>query len=265
MAEHWIKIEKTTPDKPEIFEMADILDVDPDEILGKLIRVWGWMDSQFDEMSASCPEKNGQMSAFRPLDRVAGIKGFADAMKKVGWLEDGRIPNFDRHLGESAKKRAKDAERKKMSRINADKRPQSVTKKVGPEEEEEEDKKKNKTLTSGNKFSDRDMACAENILERVKLVAPSTRPPPLKKWADTIRLMREQDKLTHEKIWAVFAWANQDEFWKSNILSPDKLRKQFAQLDAKMNSVATNQTRQQKIQQESFDAIDNWEPTDAIQ
>jgi hypothetical protein len=265
MAEHWIKIEKTTPDKPEIFEMADILDVDPDEILGKLIRVWAWMDSQFDEMSANCPEKNGQMSVFRPLDRVAGVKGFADAMKKVGWLEDGCIPNFDRHLGESAKKRAKDAERKKMSRINADKRPQSVTKKVGPEEEEEEDKKRTKRLMSENKFSDRDTACAENIYQRVLVVAPHTKKPNFEKWADTIRLMREQDKISHEQIWRVFDFANRDDFWRTNILGPDKLRKQFAQLDAKMNSVPTSQTRQQQIQEKSFDAIDAWEPNHEIQ
>ena len=45
MADFWIKIEKSTPDKPEIFEMAEILGVDPDAILGKLIRVWAWMDS----------------------------------------------------------------------------------------------------------------------------------------------------------------------------------------------------------------------------
>jgi len=133
------------------------------------------------------------------------------------------------------------------------------------EQEQEPYKHKDKNLSSKNKFSDRDLACAENIYQRVLVVAPLTPEPNFKKWADTIRLMREQDKLTHEKIWAVFTWANQDNFWRTNIRGPDKLRKQFAQLDAKMNSVPTSQTRQQQIQEKSFDAIDAWEPDDAIQ
>jgi len=127
------------------------------------------------------------------------------------------------------------------------------------EQEQEPYKHKDKNLSSKNKFSDRDMACAEMIFERIKIVAPHSEPCDLKKWANTIRLMREQDKLTHEQIWKVFDWANRDEFWKTNILSPAKLRKQFGQLDAKMQT-QPRQTRQQEIRQKSFDAIDDWEP-----
>ena len=121
MADFWIKIEKSTPDKPEIFEMAEILSIDPDAVMGKLIRVWGWMDSNSD---------NGHIKSVTNvlIDRVTMSQGFADAMKSVGWLEDGMIPNFDRHLGESAKKRAKDAERKRKSRTPSEECPQkSVT------------------------------------------------------------------------------------------------------------------------------------------
>jgi hypothetical protein len=32
----------------------------------------------------------------------------------------------------------------------------------------------------------------------------------------------------------VFGWANQDGFWKSNILSPAKLREKFSQLKIQM-------------------------------
>jgi hypothetical protein len=246
--------------------MAEHLELDPDEILGKLVRIWAWMDSHFDEMSASCHKLSVTLVQ---IDRVAGVKNFGQAMLDVGWMSSEGIPNFDRHLGESSKKRAKDAERKRLSRISSKASPKSGHKnsgqKVGPEEEEEEDKKRTKRLMSENKFSDRDMACAENIYQRVLDVAPHTKKPNFEKWADTIRLMREQDKISHEQIWRVFDFANRDEFWRTNILGPDKLRKQFGQLDAKMNSVPTNQTRQQKIQEKSFDAIDNWEPTDAIQ
>jgi len=121
MADFWIKLEKNTPDKPEIFEMAEILSIDPDAVLGKLIRVWCWVDSN---------SADGHIKSVTPvlIDRLTMSQGFADAMTSVGWLEENSIPNFARHLGESAKKRAKDSERKRMSRTTSAECPkESVT------------------------------------------------------------------------------------------------------------------------------------------
>lgn len=46
MASNWIKLEVITPDKPEIFRLAEILNIDPDAALGKVIRFWAWADQQ---------------------------------------------------------------------------------------------------------------------------------------------------------------------------------------------------------------------------
>lgn len=62
---------------------------------------------------------------------------------------------------------------------------------------------------------------------------PKAKAPNLDKWANEIRLMREQDGRTDAEIRAVFTWANQDGFWRSNILSPGKLREKFTTLDLK--------------------------------
>lgn len=109
MADFWVKIEKSTPDKPEIFEIAELLNLDPDAVMGKLVRVWCWLDSN---------SENGHIKSVTPvlINRLTNCDGFADAMRTVGWLDENEIPNFDRHLGENAKKRAKDAERKRKSR-----------------------------------------------------------------------------------------------------------------------------------------------------
>ncbi len=40
MAGDWIKVQHVTPDKPEVWQIADRLDIDPDAVVGKLIRVW---------------------------------------------------------------------------------------------------------------------------------------------------------------------------------------------------------------------------------
>lgn len=46
MASSWIKVEVITPDKPEIFQIAELLNIDPDAVLGKLVRIWAWADQQ---------------------------------------------------------------------------------------------------------------------------------------------------------------------------------------------------------------------------
>ena len=47
------------------------------------------------------------------------------------------------------------------------------------------------------------------------------------KWADSIRLMIERDKRTPQKIRNMIDWCQADNFWKQNILSTAKLRKQY--------------------------------------
>lgn len=82
-------------------------------------------------------------------------------------------------------------------------------------------------------FDANDLNLAKTFLARVKEVSPSIKDKNLEPWANEIRLMREQDQRTLEDIEALFCWANRDQFWRTNILSPAKLRKQWDQLQAK--------------------------------
>ena len=85
-----------------------------------------------------------------------------------------------------------------------------------------------------NKFTERDIGCARWIFSLIQQLQPTRKAPNFNKWADHIRLMRERDKRTYRQIFAVFTWANNDSFWKTNILSPDKLRDKFDDLELKM-------------------------------
>lgn len=100
----------------------------------------------------------------------------------------------------------------------------------------EASKKRN---TSPLRFDDGDFVFATEMFSSVQKVAPKTPKPDLDKWANTIRLMRESDRHTLEEIGAVFKWANADDFWKTNILSADSLRKKFATLHARMVNPVT--------------------------
>lgn len=94
------------------------------------------------------------------------------------------------------------------------------------------------------KYTDDDFKMAEWMWGRVQKLNPTAKAPSLEKWADTIRLMREIDNRTLQDIGAAFDWANKDSFWCSNILSPEKLRKQYDKLKVKANE--TNRPNKQQ-------------------
>lgn len=117
MAGDWLKFEKSTLDKPEVFEIASALDIDPDAVIGKLLRVWDWFD---DQSANGC----APVTVRALLDRYSGVTGFTLAMENVGWIRiDGDImtlPNFGRHNGQTAKVRALSAKRMAKSRNKSD-------------------------------------------------------------------------------------------------------------------------------------------------
>jgi hypothetical protein len=144
MAGDWLKFEIATLDKPEVWAIAQELSVDPDAVIGKLLRVWSWFDQQSTNGNAPSVTK-------ALLDRASGVTGFCNAVIRVGWMiDDGSIlslPNFERHNGKTAKTRAQTNKRVKNHRdidlpdCNAP----SVTKAL-PEKRREE-KKKNSLST----------------------------------------------------------------------------------------------------------------------
>lgn len=70
------------------------------------------------------------------------------------------------------------------------------------------------------------------MYKQIQIVIPSSKIPGWPDWANSIRLMRQQDSLSHKEICEVFQWANRDKFWCSNILSPAKLREKWQTLCA---------------------------------
>ena len=115
MAGDWVKFEHTTPDKPEVWQIAELLGIDGDAVVGKLLRIWVWADQQ-------TTDGNARSVTFALLNRISGVTGFAEAMTAVGWLvKDGaevRFVNFDRHNGKTAKTRALGAKRVEAHRTS---------------------------------------------------------------------------------------------------------------------------------------------------
>jgi hypothetical protein len=142
MAGDWMKIELELPDKPEVHAIAGTLNIDPDAVVGKLLRVWQWFDKH-------TTDGNAFGVTYSLADRISGVVGFGEAMAFVGWLEQQDkflvMPKFDRHTSASAKQRALTAKRvaNHKAKTNADGNDGSVsdvTETALPREEKRRDK-----------------------------------------------------------------------------------------------------------------------------
>lgn len=113
MGMDWIKVEKTTPDKPEIRRMASILGISRFEVFGRCFAVWSYFDDNATDGRVTSVDRS-------VIDDLAGVVGFALAMIQVGWLQERNnallLPNFDRHNGKSAKQRALNTRRQSKLR-----------------------------------------------------------------------------------------------------------------------------------------------------
>lgn len=143
----WIKLESTTPDKPEVLKVARILGIDRDAVLGKLIRLWRWFDANsIDGIVDAVVDAD--------VDAVVSHAGFCAALKVVGWYasdeknERVTLPNFSHHNGETAKKRAEKARRQakwRAGRVGAPVDARAPTTASTREEKRREEKSKKKT------------------------------------------------------------------------------------------------------------------------
>lgn len=93
--------------------------------------------------------------------------------------------------------------------------------------------------------------CALKLQDEILKNKPDFKLPDLQKWADTFRLMNERDSRSWKAIGEVIIYATQDEFWRVNILSADKLRKQFDRLQMQMEK-ESHPPKRKKVQKETL-------------
>ena len=75
---------------------------------------------------------------------------------------------------------------------------------------------------------------SELLFGEIQKRKPDYKKPNLVVWAKDIDSMLRLDNRKPERIKSVIRWCQTDPFWQNNILSAEKLRKQFDQLELKM-------------------------------
>ena len=125
MSKHWLKVEKDTPDKPEIRTAARLCKVTREVAFHAFFKLWSFFDTH--SVNGSLPGL-----ALDDLDEAAGLAGFGRAMEQVGWLKvepaGVTVANWERHNGKSAKARAQTMYRVQVHRAQKRWDPARVTK-----------------------------------------------------------------------------------------------------------------------------------------
>ena len=153
MAGDWVKMRVDLHDDPAVIAVAAALDKTEDEIVGKLLRLWGWADQQTNNGNARSVTRKW-------IDNKVGAAGFAAALEVAGWLvvsSDGiTIPNFERHNGQPGKARALTAKRvgaHRAEKSNAHSVTKTLPEKRRGEERREEKNKRREEKSSADSAS----------------------------------------------------------------------------------------------------------------
>jgi predicted phage replisome organizer len=179
----------------------------------------------------------------KPLNVIKlALKTFKE-LNMIEFDECGRliIANWEKHQNVDALEKIREKTRVRVAKYRESKLLQcnvTVTDDVTPSNalDKDIDKDKEKELSSHKlKFTDEHIKLANYLKELILLNNTDARVPVnINKWANDIRLMCEIDKRYPDNIEIIIEWCQKDSFWKTNILSTDKLRKQFDQLTLKM-------------------------------
>lgn len=245
MAGEWIKMRTNLWNDPRISQICDVTSQAEATVIGAMYWLWATADEH---------TQNGFMPGLScaSIDRKTGVQGFANALVTIGWLSanaDGvTLERFQEHNGASAKSRAQTAKRvanhKSNAQVTQHNEIANATSVTSALPREEKNKNINSSLSERSPDApakpkkwgtDEDHTAARWIFSMIRKLNESAKEPNWDGWANDIRLMRENDKRTHHQICELFKWANSDTFWKSNILSPSKLREKWDQLAVKFN------------------------------
>ena len=151
MANDWIKMRCDLFTHPKVVRISSALKADTLRTIGGLMSAWCLFDAHSIDGSL-----DGYTS--ETLDAHLRWDGFSAAMISVGWLfDDGTslsLPDFETHNGESAKRRAQDADRKRKDRkVSASEPDESRTREEKRREDKNKEQEQKNSSPSGSRLA----------------------------------------------------------------------------------------------------------------
>jgi hypothetical protein len=123
MAGEWIPYDVCLPHKPEVLELVDRTGLQPDQVVGRLLMLWGWA-------ALNSSDGTARMSVRLLAKLCGGDDEFWREVESVGWLvidaENGTvaIPGWERRFSQAAKSRALSSVRHQVDKARGAERPQ---------------------------------------------------------------------------------------------------------------------------------------------
>jgi len=219
-------------------------------------RVWQYLKYMVNHKANKIPMKDGSFLNINPGQHLTSVRNIAE---EVGWYERGvfkkpnpktissildwlekqemiqiergegnrqytlvTLINWESYQVKEDESNSKETEDKQSADINNN------------DKNDNNDKKKD-TLRSKYKFETHHMKLAELLFKKIQENNPNAKEPNYESWANTFRLMMERDKKAGKEIQNLIIFSQQHHFWYKNILSADKLRKQYDRLLLEMN------------------------------
>jgi hypothetical protein len=103
---------------------------------------------------------------------------------------------------------------------------------------------------------DAERLCA-HLADRIEANGSKRPNPATKRWRDAARLLLDADGRTEQQVHAAIDWCQDNEFWRSNILSMPKLREKYDQLRLRAHTERNSRrpTRQEQTDELFDDAL----------
>jgi hypothetical protein len=210
-------------------------------------------------VNASNATERGRTQSLQAEDLSSALDLDEAKISKILEVMQGRVLDGDKVSGWEKRQPAREdgsaARAKAWREAQKEKDERSRTQ---PNAEERSDtdtdtEKNNKKTLSVKKFTDEDLAMANEFWEMLFAENPENKKPNLNSWADDIRLMRERDNRTPHQIRWLWHWARGDPFWSTNIRAPEKLRKQFDTLVDKVKKQQSEKRNAKPANQPKFE------------
>lgn len=255
----WIEVHQTLPTHRKTMEAAAILDVIPAQMVGHLICLWLWaLDNAQDgvmytsrhalrnKMVANVSQWGNDPDTFvEALVEAGFLNERDDALEINDWFDyagklmETRKANRERQRRYREAKKSQEKGEESNAHVTRD---TTVTKGERHASTVPYRTQPNHTIDSNNvtnKFDDNSipMRLALHLKQEILNQDPSTRvPSDLTNWATEADRMFRLDKREPQEAAHLITWAQQDSFWRANILSMAKFRKQYDKL--KLQAIA---------------------------
>lgn len=139
------------------------------------------------------------------------------------------IPNWEKHQNTKGLELIREKARLRVAKFRQNQRGVTLQSRQSNALDKEKEIDKEKEY---NKYSEQssEIRLSKLLFSLMLKNNPKARTPNFQSWAIHIDRMKRIDNRTDEEIEGAIRWSQQDAFWLSNILSTEKLRKQFDKL-----------------------------------